>query len=70
MINVIFVAILKELFRQYPGISWLAILDQIGNLGPGAREEFERWWMTEMDLPFPGMEPQENTGPVYDPGKA
>ena len=73
MLDAILAAILKELMLKYPGLAWASIyvqvLDAFKHLGPGPREEFDRWWQQEMDVPFPGMEPQENPGPVYDPSK-
>jgi hypothetical protein len=73
MMDAIFAAILKELMLKYPGIAWASIwvqiVDAVDKMGPGPREEFNRWWDREMDLPFPGMEPQENPGEPYDPSK-
>jgi hypothetical protein len=73
VIEVVFAAILKQLMLAYPGLAWASIwtqiVDIVDGMGPGAREDFNRWWMQEMDVPFPGMEPQENPGEPYDPGK-
>lgn len=69
MMDAIFRAILKELMAKYPLIAWASIFEQVKNLGPGTHEHFQNWWALEMELPFPGMEGQENPGEPYDPGK-
>ena len=62
--------VIKELLRQFPGLTFLAIEKQLELLGEGALEAVKEWWATEMpDKPWPEMEPQENPGQPYDPGQ-
>ena len=55
----IFIAFLRALVKQYPGLPWAALLTQLEQAGEGFAKLFEDWWNLKMDEPWPGLPPMD-----------